>query len=83
MGRGIARIDPRTMQKLGVSSGDIIEFSGKKKTSAIGWPAYSEEYDPDIMRIDGVLRKNSGVSTVFYVVVRAADVKNAPSIVLA
>jgi transitional endoplasmic reticulum ATPase len=81
--RGIARIDPRTMQKLGVSSGDIIEFSGKKKTSAIAWPAYSEDQDPDIMRIDGVLRKNADVSINDYVVVRKAEVKNALSIVLA
>jgi len=40
--RGIARIDQRTMQKLGVSSEDVIEILGKKKTSAIAWPAYSE-----------------------------------------
>ena len=81
--RGIARIDPITMQKLGVSSGDVIEFSGKKKTSAIAWPAYSEDQDPDIMRIDGVLRKNADVSINDYVVVRKAEVKNALSIVLA
>ncbi len=81
--RGIARIDQRTMQKLGVSSGDVIEFSGKKKTSAIAWPAYSEDQDPSIMRIDGFLRKNAGVSINEYVVVRKAEVKNAMSIVLA
>ena len=80
--RGIARIDQRTMQKLGISSGDVIEFSGKKKTSAIAWPAYSEDQDPDIMRIDGFLRKNAGVSINEYVVVRKAEVKNALSIVL-
>ena len=81
--RGIARIDQRTMQKLGVSSGDVIEFSGKKKTSAIVWPAYSEDQDPNVMRIDGFLRKNAGVSINEYVVVRKAEVKNAMSIVLA
>ena len=80
--RGIARIDQRTMQKLGVSSGDVIEFSGKKKTSAIAWPAYSEDQDPNVMRIDGFLRKNAGVSINDYVVVRKAEVKNALSIVL-
>ena len=74
--RGIARIDQRTMQKLGVSSGDVIEFSGKKKTSAIACPAYSEDQDPGIMRIDGFLRKNAGVSINEYVVVRKAEVKN-------
>ena len=71
------------MQKLGVSSGDVIEFSGKKKTSAIAWPAYSEDQDTSIMRIDGFLRKNAGVSINEYVVVRKAEVKNAMSIVLA
>jgi transitional endoplasmic reticulum ATPase len=81
--RGIARIDQRTMQKLGVSSGDVIEFSGKKKTSAIAWPAYSEDQDPNVMRIDGFLRKNAGVSINEYVTVRKAEVKNAMSIVLA
>ena len=81
--RGIARIDQITMQKLGVSSGDVIEFSGKKKTSAIAWPAYPEDQDPNVMRIDGVLRKNAGVSINEYVVVRKAEVKNALSIVLA
>jgi transitional endoplasmic reticulum ATPase len=80
--RGIARIDQITMQKLGVSSGDVIEFSGKKKTSAIAWPAYSEDQDPNVMRIDGFLRKNAGVSINDYVVVRKAEVKNALSIVL-
>ncbi|MFB0503650.1 MAG: AAA family ATPase, partial [Candidatus Bathyarchaeia archaeon] len=81
--RGIARIDPRTMQKLGVSSGDAIEILGKKKTSAIAWPAYSEDQDPSVMRIDGFLRKNASVSINEYVVVRKAEVKNAMSIVLA
>ncbi len=81
--RGIARIDQITMQKLGVSSGDVIEFSGKKKTSAIAWPAYSEDQDPSVMRIDGVLRKNAGVSINDFVVVRKAEVKDAMSIVLA
>ena len=80
--RGIARIDQITMQKLGVSSGDVIEFSGKKKTSATAWPAYSEDQDSSVMRIDGVLRKNAGVSINDYVVVRKAEVKNALSIVL-
>ena len=83
VGRGIARTDLRTMQKLGVSSGDVIEILGKKKTSAIAWPACSEDQDPSIMRIDGFLRKNAGVSINEYVVVRKAEVKNAMSIALA
>ncbi|MFQ6094793.1 MAG: CDC48 family AAA ATPase [Candidatus Bathyarchaeia archaeon] len=81
--RGIARIDQRTMQKLGVSAGDVIEIVGKKRTSAIAWPAYSEDQDRGIMRIDGFVRKNAGVSINEYVIVRKAEVKNALGIVLA
>ena len=43
VGRGIARIDQRTMQKLGISAGDVIEIVNKRTTSAIAWPAYSED----------------------------------------
>jgi len=81
--RGIARIDQKTMQKLGVSAGDVIEVIGKKKTSAIAWPAYSEDQERDVMRIDGFIRKNAGVSINEYVIVRKAEVKNALSIMLA
>jgi len=81
--RGIARIDQRTMQKLGVSAGDVIEIIGKKKTSAIAWPAYSEDQDQGVIRIDGFIRKNAGVSINELVMVHKAEVKNAASIMLA
>ncbi|MEJ5327647.1 MAG: CDC48 family AAA ATPase [Candidatus Bathyarchaeia archaeon] len=83
VGRGIARIDQRTMQKLGISAGDVIEISNKRTTSAIAWPAYSEDQNRDIIRIDGFTRKNAGVALNEYVVVRPAKVKTALSITLA
>jgi len=81
--RGIARIDQITMQKLGVSAGDVIEIIGKRSTSAIAWPAYSEDQGRGIIRIDGFVRKNAGVSINEYVIVRKAKVRNATSITLA
>jgi len=83
VGRGIARIDQRTMQKLGISAGDVIEISAKRTTSAIAWPAYSEDQNRDIIRIDGFSRKNAGVAINEYVLVRPAKVKTALSITLA
>jgi transitional endoplasmic reticulum ATPase len=83
VGRGIARIDQRTMQKLGISAGDVIEIAAKRTTSAIAWPAYSEDQNRDIIRIDGFTRKNSGVAINEYVIVRPAKVKTALSITLA
>ncbi len=33
VGHGIAVIDPKVMEQLGLTSGDVIEISGKKKRS--------------------------------------------------
>jgi transitional endoplasmic reticulum ATPase len=83
VGRGIARIDQKTMQKLGISAGDVIEIEGKRKTAAIAWPAYSEDQDRELIRIDGFTRKNAGVAINEYVVIRQAKVANASSVILA
>lgn len=71
------------MQKLGISAGDVIEVVNKRTTSAIAWPAYSEDQNRDIIRIDGFTRKNSGVAINEYVVVRPAKVKTALALTLA
>lgn len=83
VGRGIARLDQRTMQKLGISAGDVIEMVGKRTTSAIAWPAYSEDQNREMIRIDGFTRKNAGVAINEYVVARPAEVKNALNITFA
>ena len=83
VGRGIARLDQRTMQKLGISAGDVIEIVGKRTTSAIAWPAYSEDQNREMIRIDGFTRKNAGVAINEYVVARPAKVKNALNITFA
>jgi len=83
VGRGIARIDQRAMQKMGISAGDVIEIVNKRTTSAIAWPAYSEDQNRDIIRIDGFTRKNAGAAINEYVVIKPAKVKTALSITLA
>ena len=83
VGRGIARIDQKAMQKLGISAGDVVEIVGKRTTSAIAWPAYSEDQNRDMIRIDGFTRKNAGMAINEYVLVRPAKVKNALGITLA
>ena len=83
VGRGIARIDQRAMQKLDISAGDVVEIVGKRATSAIAWPAYSEDQNRDMIRIDGFTRKNAGMAINEYVLVRSTKVKSALSITLA
>lgn len=83
VGRGIARLDQNAMRKLGISAGDVIEITGKRATSAIAWPAYSEDQNQSIIRIDGFTRKNASVAINEYIVVKSATVKNATNVVLA
>ncbi len=83
VGYGIARINQRTMRKLGVSTGDVIEIIGRRRTAARVWRAYQDDQDEDIIRIDGITRENAGVSLGDYVTVRKADVKDAVSVTIA
>ena len=83
VGRGIARIDSRIMDEIGVTVGDIIEIEGKRKTAARVWPAYPEDRGLDIIRIDGWIRKNCGASLNDYVKVRKAEAKEASYVKLA
>jgi transitional endoplasmic reticulum ATPase len=83
VGRGKARIDQRAMEVLDVMAGDILEIRGKKVTAAIAWPAYPEDQGMDIIRIDGLTRRNAQISLNEYVTVRKAMVHNASSVTLA
>lgn len=83
VGHGKVRIDNATMRKLLITAGDFVEVRGKKKTVAIAWPAYAEDQDQEIIRMDGLLRRNAGVALNEYVTVRKADVSEAISITFA
>jgi len=62
VGRGIARIDPQDLEKLGAEVGDIIQVEGKRKTAAKVMPAYPEDRGKSIIQMDGLLRGNAQVS---------------------
>jgi hypothetical protein len=83
VGRGIARIDQRTMQRLGISAGDAIEIFRKRLTSATAWPAYSEDQNREIITIDDFTCKNAGVAIGDLVGVGPAKVKEALKVTLA
>ncbi|WP_202319092.1 CDC48 family AAA ATPase [Archaeoglobus neptunius] len=83
VGRGIARIDPAVMEKLGLQSGDIVEIVGKSSVPAIVWPSYPEDRGTGIIRIDGNLRSNAGVGIDDRVKVRKVKPKPAEKVTLA
>ena len=83
VGRSIARIDSETMKTLGVTVGDVVQITGKKVTAAKAWPAYPEDQGLGLLRIDGFIRKNSGVSINEFVSVEKAEAEYATSVKLA
>ncbi len=83
VGHGKVRIDNETMQKLGITAGDFVEIQGKKMTVAVAWPAYAEDQGEEIVRMDGLIRRNAGVALNEYVALKKADVKDAQAIIFA
>jgi transitional endoplasmic reticulum ATPase len=83
IGRFIVRIDAMSMEKLGVRTGDIIQIKGKRVTAAIAWPAYQGDKGREIIRMDGRIRRNAGVSLSEKVTVSRANEEPARNITLA
>jgi transitional endoplasmic reticulum ATPase len=81
--KGIARIDPHTIQKLQISVGDFVFLEGTKTTVAKVWRADQHSWDTNIIRIDGYTRQNAGVGLGELVSVTKAIPDNAEKIVLA
>ncbi|GAY24871.1 ATPase AAA [Desulfurococcaceae archaeon AG1] len=73
------KIDISVMKELGINPGEVVEIEGRKKTAAIAWPSYGED-EPDIIRMDAVVRKNAGISIGDRVIIRRASPKNAQTV---
>jgi transitional endoplasmic reticulum ATPase len=82
-GRGIVRIDSSNMHKLGIKEFDVVEIEGTRKTAAIAVRAYPADVGLNIIRMDGIVRRNAGSGVGEYVKVRKADVKEAKSVTIA
>jgi len=82
-GRGLIRIDRRYQQVLGVKQGDVVEVEGGRITSAVVVDSYPNDRGLDIVRIDGLTRKNARTSMGEYVRIRTAMVQDAKQVVLA
>lgn len=62
VGRGFIRIDYDTMDKLKISTGDIVEIEGKKKTVAKVLPLYPSDEGKGMARTDSIVRENMKIS---------------------
>jgi len=61
-GKGIARLDTDSMKRLDLSSGDIIEIQGQRKTYSKCLASPKENHACGILNIDGLIRSNARIS---------------------
>ncbi|MGC8609886.1 MAG: CDC48 family AAA ATPase [Thermoplasmata archaeon] len=83
VGLGRARIDTASREALGVEVGEIITITGKRTTAAKVYRLQSEDEGKGIIRIDGDIRMNAGVSLGDKVKVAKANYVPAKSVTFA
>ena len=81
--KGIVRIDPNLMKKLELERGDIVSISGDRKTYSIVDRAYPADMGEEIIRMDGIIRKNAKTGIGEYVKVIKGKIKEAKKITIA
>ena len=81
--KGIVRIDSSFMKQIGVRSGDIVEIQGGRKTVTIVDRAYPGDMGLNIIRMDGLIRRNGKTGIGEVAIVRKANVKEAKKVMIA
>ncbi len=62
IGRGLARIDPAEMARIGARPGDVLRIAGAKESAAKVMATFPEERGQGLVQIDGLTRDNAGVA---------------------
>jgi len=82
--KGIVRVDSHVLKELGIRPGAVVKIEGQGRASvALVDRALPSDLGLPIVRMDGLIRRNAGTSIGEYAFVKAADVKEAKSVVLA
>jgi len=80
VGHGRARVP--FDNDLNLKPGDIVEIEGERKTAAIVWRCRPEDANLGVIRIDGIIRKNAGVSLGDRAQIRKVEVEPCTKLVL-
>lgn len=81
--RGIARLDPADLERIGAQIGDVISIQGEKTTVVRAMPAYLPDRGKGTIQIDGITRENAGARLDVTVTVSRCDHKIARTVTLA
>src|SRR6056297_3424654 len=80
--KGIARIPSKIMNDLDIVSGDIIEIKGKNKGIVKAMRSIKSDEGREIIRLDGTIRSNVGVSIGDKISVAKTEIKEAKKVTL-
>ena len=80
VGHGRARVP--FDNDLNLKPGDVIEINGERSTAAIVWRCRPEDANLGVIRIDGIIRKNAGVSLGDRVTITKVETKPCTRLVL-
>src|ERR1043166_1841226 len=85
VGKGIVRLNTRTIRALGLEKGNIVEIRGKRTTAAITVPTQVQapEDGAELIRMDGLIRNNAGVGIGDFVEIAKAEWTDAKKVVVA
>ncbi|WP_232688968.1 CDC48 family AAA ATPase [Halobacterium zhouii] len=82
-GKGIARIAPSSLEELELSPGAFVAIEGEQTAVMKAQRADPEDWEEDIIRIDGFARDNAGVALGERATVRSASIQFADEVTLA
>jgi transitional endoplasmic reticulum ATPase len=81
--KGIVRIDSNFMKQINANPGDIVEIAGERTTVAIVGRSYPGDIGLNIIRADGLVRRNAKTSIGESVKVKKVSVKEAKKVTIA
>ncbi len=82
VGRGVARIDPNDMARLGCQPGDIVLITGARTTAAKVVPGALVDRGKQTIQMDSQVRQNSASGLGERITVRKAKARNAEKLTL-
>ncbi len=82
-GRGMARLDPADIERLGASVGDVVVIKGQQGSTALKvMPAQTAKRGKGHIQIDGIARENAAAGLDEHVVVELAKAEAAQQVTL-
>ncbi|HLP80158.1 MAG TPA: CDC48 family AAA ATPase [Acidobacteriota bacterium] len=81
--KGIVRLDSNFIHQLGLKPGDIVQLEGERQTVAVVDRAYPGDIGLNIIRMDGITRRNAKATIGEYVKLKKVAVKEATKVSIA